>query len=257
MIQAAGTALETLPVLYLLVSMLLGGALLAVSGLLTPTGGVLAGLMAFAFAGAFGWPGLVPPLVFLATGSLWTRWPGGSRKTDRTRSARQELANGLVPTLFALAEWIRPHAPFELAVVGSLAAATADTWATEWGRALGGRPLSLRTLTRVPAGRSGAVSAVGLAASLAGAAALAGAAGAAGLVVRADLATVILAGMAGSLADSAAGAWIQGIWERKDGRLDEAPGEASRLARGVPWLDNDGVNVLCTLTGAAVALTGA
>ena len=33
-------------------------------------------------------------------------------------------------------------------------------------------------------------------------------------------------------------------------------GETTRLQRGLPWLDNDGVNLACALVGALLALLG-
>jgi len=33
-------------------------------------------------------------------------------------------------------------------------------------------------------------------------------------------------------------------------------GTATRLLRGLPWLDNDGVNLACAVVGALLALLG-
>ena len=72
------------------------------------------------------------------------------------------------------------------------------------------------------------------------------------------LAAVIGGGAAGSIADSIAGATIQAIYrERESGRLLDgrvARGSGTVRVRGVPGLNNDVVNVICTAAGAAVAM---
>jgi len=146
------------------------------------------------------------------------------------RGAGQVLANGGVAALAALlggAGWL-PGA--DAAVAGALAAATADTWASELGRAAAGPTRLLTTWEEVPPGRSGGVSAAGTAAGLAGALAL-GAAWAllSGRPPGPVLGAALGAGTAGMLLDSALGASVEG-----------------RAA----WIDNDAVNVAGTLLGA-------
>jgi uncharacterized protein (TIGR00297 family) len=94
------------------------------------------------------------------------------------------------------------------AASAALASANADTWATELGVLSRGQPWHLTEFKRVPAGTSGAVSALGSIAALLGAAAI-GVTSA--LLVgpserRAELAVVVtLAGFAGALIDSLTG----------------------------------------------------
>jgi uncharacterized membrane protein len=69
---------------------------------------------------------------------------------------------------------------------------------------------------------------------------------------------VTCAGVAGALADSIAGSSVQALY--RDATTGEATERASteretnELIRGWAWVDNDRVNVLCTLVGAAVAI---
>jgi len=67
------------------------------------------------------------------------------------------------------------------------------------------------------------------------------------------------AGVAGMLADSLLGATLQGKYECPacDARFERGNTvchEPVRLARGWRWLDNDGVNLVATLVGAAAAV---
>jgi uncharacterized membrane protein len=67
---------------------------------------------------------------------------------------------------------------------------------------------------------------------------------------------ITLAGFAGALADSIAGAWLQAVWRTADGRLTEEKGRAGpagKLVRGAHWLDNDVVNGIATGTGALLS----
>jgi hypothetical protein len=65
-------------------------------------------------------------------------------------------------------------------------------------------------------------------------------------------------GLAGSLFDSLLGATVQTIYYcdgcgKETERRVHRCGQATRRLRGWPWLDNDGVNFVASLVGAAVA----
>ena len=131
---------------------------------LTP-GGVAAAL----FVGAavwwgLGWAGLVPLFAFLLTGSVLTRLATGR---SAARTARQVLANGGVTALAALlGSWP--------AGLGALAAAAADTWATEIGAFSPTDPHDIVTGEPVPRGRSGGITPLGTMGGVLGAIAIAG-----------------------------------------------------------------------------------
>jgi uncharacterized protein (TIGR00297 family) len=237
------------------------------TGSLTGSGAFAATLVgAAAVAAGWGW-GTLLAAYFLAASAL-SRW-GVVEKDRRTagivakggaRDAMQVFANGAVFALCALASahadpsWARLLAA---AAAGSLAAATADTWATEIGTLFGGEPRAALTLRPAAPGTSGAVSGIGMAAMIAGALFVALVARALGLVD--TLAAVILGGCAGAIADTLLGGALQERWWCDACALGtERPvhdcGRRTRRAGGLAGLDNDAVNAAATLTGAVVTL---
>ncbi len=169
----------------------------------------------------------------------------------------QVLANGGVFTAAALASIVSPAQVWLAIAIGALAAATADTWATEVGTLFGGDPRSIISGKTVPAGTSGGVTLVGTAAAVGGAAFMAILATLVGWSV--PIRVALAAGVAGALADSLAGAMLQ---ERRWCSACRAPTEravhvcGTRTGRigGIAGFDNDVVNLLCSFVGALVAL---
>ena len=224
---------------------------LRIGGALAAT---LVGAAVFAFAGI----GAAAVLVlFFVTASALSRLPPSGERS--ARNARQVLANGSVAAVAAALSGVGAIAV--TAFLGAVAAATADTWATEIGVRWGRRPRSILTLQPRQPGASGAVSLPGTAAALAGALAvgLAGHWWLAGIDGRAGLAAA-LAGFGGALVDSLFGAGPQAVYRCDQcgaspqvARHDDCPIVAKRIA-GVPGLDNDLVNWIATGTGATLAV---
>lgn len=195
---------------------------------LTRPGAVAALAVGLGTVYGFGWRGLVLLLAFFVSGSLLTE--GGGRRT-----ARQVIANGGVAAFAALAgSWA--------AFAGALAAATADTWASEIGRRSRTPPRLITTGKPVPAGTDGGITALGTAGGVVGAAVVAGLGM---LLSRGSDAgvphpgwfggVVVGAGVAGMLFDSLLGATVQGK---------------------LRWFDNDAVNLTATLAGAGMGTVG-
>lgn len=185
------------------------------------------------------------------------------------RDARQVLANGGVFAIGALAVtffsmsgarpwWIDMC---NVAAAGALAAAGADTWATEIGTLYGRAPWSLRSRSRVPAGTSGAITTVGTIALVAGATSIA-ALSAILTVIPANARTAVavaLGGVAGAIADTLLGAWVQQRrWcARCTMETEQAVhlcGTPTQVVGGAAALDNDLVNVCCSAVGAVVSV---
>jgi uncharacterized protein (TIGR00297 family) len=231
------------------------------------TSGAIAATVVGTAAAAAGWRwGVLLVLYFVASTLL--SHAGAAEKARRTsgmvekggaRDAIQVLANGGVFALCAALASFASHrvaAALTAAALGAIAASSADTWATEVGTLLGGAPRSLLTLRPVAPGTSGAVSVAGTLAMIAGASFIA-------ILVQAlslpgALVIVTIGGTAGAIADSLLGATLQ---ERRwcdvcalatERRVHDC-GTVTSLAGGQAWLDNDAVNLLATLIGAAVA----
>jgi uncharacterized protein (TIGR00297 family) len=249
---------------------------LTASGVL---GAILVGTLTFGFGGPV--RGLVL-IAFFVSSSALSHYGDRQKSTLAEKFAKgsrrdlaQTLANGglaaLLATLAGLLGNASPLYPiFALAFYGALATVNADTWATELGVLAKKEPRLITNGQPVPVGTSGGVTAVGFLAALAGATFI----GAVGfvLVEIASLATTgawlagewllipvaAVSGMAGATFDSLLGATVQAIYrcdacgvetERKVHRC----GTATRQVRGWPWLDNDRVNFIASVFGAAVA----
>lgn len=192
---------------------------------------------------------------------------GAKRKADAkrefdksdTRDAWQVLANGGAAAACAIAFGATGFQGWAGAFVGAMAAANADTWATELGVLSRRKPWLPWPLGRVPRGTSGAVSPAGLAASAGGALAIGVAAAVSPAAYNTSsgllLAAALLGGMAGSLSDSLLGASLQaGFHCPRCHRRSESPvhfcGTDAPHVRGLRWLNNDGVNLAATALGA-------
>jgi uncharacterized protein (TIGR00297 family) len=232
------------------------------------TSGALAAVAVGALAVAAGWSWGALLLVYFVIASLLSR-AGAVEKSRRTesivakggaRDATQVLANGGIFALCALGTVADVSSSIRsvsaVAAVGALAAASADTWATEIGTLLGGTPRALLTGRRAPPGTSGAVSAVGTTAMLAGALFTAAVAHLVGAVT-APVA-ITLAGCIGALVDTLIGATLQERrWCDRCGRATERAvhdcGSETRRTGGLAAVDNDVVNLLATIAGATTA----
>ncbi|MCX6025913.1 MAG: DUF92 domain-containing protein [Chloroflexi bacterium] len=240
--------------------------------LLSPGGAAAAVVVGTMVFGGAGLPGAGLLLAFFISSSLLTRVvnPRAVEAADKfskggRRDAAQVLANGGLAAL--LAGVILPAAGELSPVVwaafaGALAAANADTWATEIGVRFGRRPVLITTLAPATPGTSGAVTGAGLAASFGGAGLIAvlsllGAPGA-----RAPLLLAVLtaaAGSLGALVDSLLGATLQARYRcLACGKVTEQHpqhrcGGLTTLTGGWAVVSNEVVNFDCTAVGAALA----
>jgi uncharacterized protein (TIGR00297 family) len=200
-----------------------------------------------------GWPGLMLLGTFFVTGSLLSRGP-----VARPRTVLQVVANGWTAAAGGILMRVVPAMGW-VVLAGGLAAAQADTWATELGMRVPATPVLLTTGRAVPPGTSGGVTWVGVGAGVGGAGLIAALAA---LVHQqpTDAMWITVAGVTGMFADSLLGATVQARYAcRRCGMLTEtrrhrACDAAADHRSGLPWMTNDTVNLLGSGVGAALAV---
>jgi len=193
--------------------------------------------------GGWAWLGLVG--IFFATSSFLTRWgprapgavPLSSSLSDLAgRRWDQVAANGGVAACAAAIHGLTGSPMAFGAAAGAIAAATADTWATELGRWSRAPPRLITTWRSVPHGTSGAITPCGTAAAAAGALLIGWSATALMPGTAGHPVMVLAAGFSGAMVDSLLGATIEGRY---------------------PWVSNSVVNLVATAWGAGVVLVAA
>ena len=231
---------------------------------LSPSG-ALAALGIGTAAAVAGWGWAILLIVFFVLSSALSRFRratreariGGIVEKGDERDAYQVLANGGVFAIAALLAGSTGQPLWGVAALGALAAAAGDTWATEIGTLFGGVPRSIVSLKPLPPGTSGGITVAGTLASVVGSTLVVAVAHLTG--VGASPGAVFLGGVAGSLADSLAGATVQerrwcDACERLTERRVHSCGKVTRVVGGVAGIRNDFVNVVCTIVGASVAM---
>ena len=184
------------------------------------------------------------------------------------RDAGQVAANGAIAGVCALFFPILGNPGWLWAAcAGALAAASADTWATEIGILGKARPRMITTGRQVDPGTSGGVSLIGFLAAFAGSLVIAICAV---MFKPASIPNsiennlllpliVTFAGLAGSLLDSLLGADSQAMYycdtckKETEKHPTHGCGSPTYRIRGLAWLNNDWVNTFCTLCGSLLA----
>ncbi len=240
---------------------------------LTRSGVVGAIITGTTTVGLGGWSWGFSLIFFFVSSSLLSRF----RERDKVviaedkfskgseRDIFQVAANGGVATLAALCYGLssssRVHSMCEAGYIGAFAAATADTWATELGTLSTQLPRLITTGKRTTPGTSGGITLLGTSVAAAGATAL----GLFYALLRGQrLLTLsliaLISGLAGSLFDSLLGATVQAMYycpmcKKETERRIHNCGTHTIPLRGIPWMNNDGVNLLATALGAGVAIS--
>jgi len=201
--------------------------------LLTRDGIVAAVVVGAAVFGFGGYGPAVLLVTFFATSGLLTRWRADRKSHPehrRGRTSAQVLANGGVVAVLSVWYALIPSPGLATAIAGAIAAATADTWATEVGLLSASPPRLITTWQRVTPGASGGITALGTLAGVVGAGLIA-ALGA--VLIGAAWPGVWMAGAGAMVVDSVLGATIEG------------------RIRGI---GNNGVNLIATMVGAGLSL---
>ena len=244
---------------------------------LNRSGALAALLMGTIIFGLGGLSWAVILLVFFVSSSLLSHWKKAAKlvfeekfSKSAQRDAAQVFANGGLAMLLVIVNYLQPDNNWVwLAFAVSLAAANADTWATELGVLAKKHPRLITTGKSAEPGTSGAISIHGLLASCAGAAVVAlpalllwqGTLPPAGVAGNLFIFLVItLSGLTASLTDSLLGATVQAIYycPQCQKETERHPLHSCQTAtlprRGWRWLDNDWVNFSATASGVLVAM---
>jgi uncharacterized protein (TIGR00297 family) len=227
--------------------------------------GITAALLIGAAALVAGWRWAALLVVFFIAATAVSRFrrelkirrSSGMLEKTGPRDSIQVLANGAAFAIGAFAYALSSEPVFAVFAVGSLAAASADTWATEIGLLAGHAPRSIISGRTVPPGFSGGVTLSGTAAG--GAGALVVAVTAVALGVSSVPVPIVAGGLAGMLIDSVLGAtiqehrWCAGCARATERRVHTCGVGTTRVS-GVRGMGNDAVNALATVSGGAFTL---
>ena len=220
-------------------------------------GAVAAFIMGIFIFGAGGFQWITPILAFFILSSLLSKLGKKSAETTQKSSNRdvlQVLANGGIPMIIAIVNFFQPFDLAYIMFLGAIAAATADTWATEIGFFSKKDPRHILNFKTVIKGTSGGVTLLGFVGSALGAGTIA----LIGMNWLNDFPIhwIVLAGFVGSFVDSILGGSIQAKFTCSAcGKETEKRMHCqmhTSHAKGFKWLDNDGVNFVNTIVGVLI-----
>jgi len=235
------------------------------------TAGFLMGTLIYLAGGPWFW---ILLMLFFVSSSTISRLTGRRRLSGETvptqlRGSRRDhvqvFANGAPALVVALVYAAMPGVELEVLFAVAIASANADTWAGELGVLSSHPPVLISSGEPVEAGRSGAISPMGLSAAALGAGIIAVGYGVGHVLVYgvepaapAFAVLVGLGGFVGAVLDSFLGATIQAQYQEvEDGPFHDAPISGARDRkpdRGFRFITNDMVNFI---SGSLAVLIGA
>lgn len=239
---------------------------------LTPNGAAAAFLLGTIVFGIGGLQFMIPMGAFFVLSSLLSNFGQQKKQILETvyektgnRDMMQVLANGGVAGLLAVVWHFTRADIFYYGFLGSLAAATADTWGTEIGIFARQQPRSILTFRPVETGTSGGITPMGTTGALLGSGVLALTGWITPIGVLEPyfkgtiLVTIIAAGLVGALVDSLLGATAQAQYlcdscQSVTEKRYHCSEHGTRLFRGWSWINNDVVNFACTAIGGLLTL---
>jgi len=233
---------------------------------LTISGAVAAFIIGLLITIGFSIKGLFILGVFFGTSSLWSKYKIHQKESMENIVAKgnkrdyvQVLANGGIPALLSIMYWLNPADYILVGFCISIAAANADTWASEIGSLSRSQPLHILTLKQVDTGTSGAVSSLGTFAALSGALLIAAASSF--LVEQFTIKFILIVtifGFCGAFIDTIIGATIQAQYKCRVCNLNTEKhihcNKQTRLVRGLEWMNNDMTNLSSIIVATCLGI---
>ena len=203
-----------------------------------------------------------------ASSSLLTKFKENQKEEFKTVVAKtgsrdyvQALCNLGTATFIMLLYHFENKEVYIAAFIGSVAAANADSWASEIGGLSKKQPLMITNFKPVAKGISGGITGLGMIGGFFGSLFIT-ALGVASLLLNDAIAknlyliffASLLAGTFGFILDSYLGAWFQALYTDKRNFTTENS-KAGKLVKGWKWMDNDIVNLLTTIASGLLSAT--
>ena len=173
-----------------------------------------------------------------------------ARKSKNShRNILQVVCNGGVAIFICIYEYFNPDPINIFLYAATVAAATSDTWATEFGKLSKSKPVSITSFLPIEHGLSGGITMIGIFGSILGASTI-------GLATYILLSSelilifgIIFTAFLSALIDSLIGDKLQGKYKTKSGRIIENMQLDTNLISGYKFIDNNLVNLMATLSG--------
>jgi uncharacterized protein (TIGR00297 family) len=219
------------------------------------------------FGGGWGWFVIVASFFILGVGFTYYKYEykksiGSAQGKGGTRNWPNILANGAVAAVLGLAQLFSGGTTFVASFLGAMSTAASDTVATEVGLLSKSKPRLITQLGKsVVPGTSGGVSVLGFLGAIMASALIGGLAFVLNLSREGFLIVPIsiISGFVGAVADSILGATVQrkGYCAVCGAQTENLlhHGEPTKVVSGLPFVDNNFVNLLATIVGAIAAFS--
>jgi uncharacterized protein (TIGR00297 family) len=244
-------------------------ALIAIASRAIDKGGFLASVVvgySILWGGGYKWFIIVAAFFTLGVGFTYYKYEykkrmGTAQEKGGSRNWPNIIANGGVASIFAVAQTFFGGFMYQILFIGAISAAGADTVATELGLLSKSHPRLITRLNKeVAHGTSGGITLLGLLGAFLTSAIIGSLALLVGLGDGVNLILIsIFGGVVGSIGDSILGAVLQRKGEcRICGKFTEGSrhcDEPVKIVSGLRFIDNNVVNLLATIIGAAAALS--